>query len=706
VNISKALALGVCLMGLCAAARTTIAGTLIVNAGDDLQAAIDAAQPGDTILLQPGATFTGDFVLPAKGGSSYITIRSAADDSLLPGPGARMTPAFAGQLPKIRADRGPALATATGATYWRLQFLELLPVPGSLTANLLELGNTGGAQFAMSMVAAHLVVDRCYIHGDAVQGHRRGIALNSADTQVVNSYFSDFKGVHQDTQAIAGWNGPGPFLIENNYIEAAAENIMFGGGDPSIHGLVPGDITIRRNLITKPPEWRSQSWTVKNLIELKNAERVLIDGNVIENSWAAGQSGAAVMMTPRNQEGTAPWSAVRHIVVQNNIIRHVGYGFNIAGYDDNNISQQTEDIVIRNNLLYDVSTAYGGSDNPAPAVFAVIGSGSQTVRLDHNTVDNDGGSTIVLYGGYSPTGPLMWGLAFTNNLLRHNTYGLFGDATSSGMVALAAYAPDAFVVRNTFADGPQARYPGGNDFPSLSEWLQDFVDVGGQDYRLRSSSTSKGSGTDGKDLGVDFFELAAAQSNDGTATEPIPATRPPAPDASPAPPSDPVSASASAPSAPHNGAAASLPGLIEAENYDDGGEGAAYHDSDLTNIGGHYRSEDVDIAPAIDQGDGYAVGYLTAGEWLAYSVDVQQSGTYTFDFRVAAAGPGGTFHVEANGVNITGPLTIPDTGGWQNWTTITADGVALSAGPQRFIAVMDTNGPTGVFGNINWINAR
>jgi hypothetical protein len=493
---------------------------LIVNAGDDLQAALNAAQPGDTILLQPDATFTGSFVLPAKGGSSYITIRSAADDSLLPGPGARISPAFAGQLPKIQADKGPALATEPGATHWRLQFLELLPAPGALTANLVELGTTGDAQSAWSMVAAHFIVDRCYIHGDVVEGQRRGIALNSADTQVVNSYFSDFKGVQQDTQALAGWNGPGPFVIENNYIEAAGENIQFGGDDPNIQDLVPGDITIRRNLITKPMEWRWQSWTVKNLIELKNAERVLIDGNVIENTWAAGQTGAAIVMTPRNQQGTAPWSAVRHIVVQNNIIRHVGYGFNIAGYDDSNVSQQTEHIVIRNNLIYDVSTAYGSWDNPAPAMFAVIGAGAQTVRLDHNTVDNDGGSTIVLYAGYSPTGPLMWGFAFTNNLLRHNTYGLFGDATSSGSVALAAYAPDALVVRNTFADGSQEQYPNGNEFPSLWQWWQDFVDVSGQDYRLHWWSTSKSSGTDGKDLGVDFDELAAAQGHDGTATTP------------------------------------------------------------------------------------------------------------------------------------------------------------------------------------------
>ena len=85
----------------------------------------------------------------------------------------------------------------------------------------------------------HLVIDRCYLHGDAGFGQRRGLALNSANTQIVNSHFSDFKGVNQDTQAIAGWNGPGPFLIENNYLEAAAENIMFGGTDPNIPNLVP-----------------------------------------------------------------------------------------------------------------------------------------------------------------------------------------------------------------------------------------------------------------------------------------------------------------------------------------------------------------------------------------------------------------------------------------------------------------------------------
>src|SRR3954470_5425719 len=107
------------------------AATLTVNAGGDLQAALNAAKPGDTILLQAGATFTGNFMLPAKNGSTYITIRSSAPDSSLPAAGERITPAYASQLPKIRGTSGggSAIQTAPGASYWRLLFLEFVRAP-------------------------------------------------------------------------------------------------------------------------------------------------------------------------------------------------------------------------------------------------------------------------------------------------------------------------------------------------------------------------------------------------------------------------------------------------------------------------------------------------------------------------------------------------------------------------------------------------
>src|SRR5262249_10190870 len=153
---------------------------------------------------------------------------SSAADSGLPVPGARMSPVFAPLLPKIRSTTaGPAMRTASGASYWRLQFLEFLPTSATSSASLLEFGAPGSSQSTLASVPHHLTIDRCYLHGDAGYGQRRGLALNSAESTISGSFFADFKQANQDTQAIMGWNGPGPFLIENNYIEAAAENVMF-----------------------------------------------------------------------------------------------------------------------------------------------------------------------------------------------------------------------------------------------------------------------------------------------------------------------------------------------------------------------------------------------------------------------------------------------------------------------------------------------
>lgn len=167
------------------------------------------------------------------------------------------------------------------------------------------LGDGSGAQSSASQIPHDLAVDRVYRHGDAAKGQKRGIALNSASTTITNSYIADIKAVGQDSQAIGGWNGSAPFTITNNYLEGAGENLMFGGGDPSVPGLVPSDITIADNHFAKQPSWRMENWVVKNLIELKNARRVQIVRNTFEYSWQGGQSGYAVVFTVRNQDATA-----------------------------------------------------------------------------------------------------------------------------------------------------------------------------------------------------------------------------------------------------------------------------------------------------------------------------------------------------------------------------------------------------------------
>lgn len=676
----------------CVAAAPAGAATLTVNAGGNLQAAIDAAQPGDVIELQPGAVFTGNYKLTAKGGTTYITIRTGG--STLPPAGTRMTPTYAPLLAKIRSNQnGPALRAGAGANYWRLQWLELSPSVSTSSANLVELGGTGTSQDTLSEVPHHLIIDRCYLHGDASYGQRRGLALNSGDTQVINSYFADFKQVLQDTQAIAGWNGPGPYLIENNYIEGAAENILFGGNDPQIQDLVPSNITIRRNYISKPLKWRSESWTIKNLIELKNAQDVLVEGNTIENNWNAGQEGYSIIFTPRNQSGTAPWSIVKNVTIQNNVIRHVAAVFNVSGYDDEGISQQTQHIIIRNNLMYDVSTSYTNSSTPGPGRLAIIGNGPKDITFDHNTVDNNGSSTIFLYAGKAPTGTQIYQFVLTNNLLRDNQYGVFGDKVGEGNVAFAAYTPGAIVLQNTFAGGDGRTYPTGNDFPPLNQWLADFVSVGNADYRLVSTSISKNVGTDGKDLGVDFATLDGAMS--GTTA---PSTADPTSSAG--------TPSPSTGSAPYGGTASALPGTVQVENYDTGGSLVAYYDTTSANSGGAYRDNNVDIEATTDTGGGYNVGWTKATEWLQYTVNVAASGTYSVDLRVASNGSGGTFHIAVDGVDKTGSLTVPNTGGWQTWKTITRTGVSLPSGIHLMRLVMDGGGATGGIGNFNWVQVR
>ena len=684
----------ICPVGLCVTfglliAEISSAATIAVAAGGNLQAALDAANPGDTITIAAGATFNGPFKLPVKSGTGVITIRTSAPDSSLPAAGQRIDPSYSKFLPKIRSTTaGPAMKTSPGTANWRLLFLEFLPSSSTSSANLVEFGGAGINQSTLASVPQHLVMDRCYLHGDPSFGQRRGLALNSGDTQVVNSYFADFKAVQQDTQAIASWNGPGPYVIENNYIEGAAENILFGGTDPNIPNLIATNIAIRRNRITKPLAWMTQSWTVKNLIEFKNAQDVVVEGNIIENNWAAGQQGYSILFTPRNQSGTAPWSVVKNITIRSNIIRHVSAVFNISGWDNLAKTQQTQNIDIINNLVYDVSTAYHAPNQVANGWFAVMGAGPRDITIEHNTVDNAGTIIIMMYAGTVPAGATTATLGFVlkNNLFRDNKYGLFGANIGEGAVELATYCPNAIVLGNTFAGSDPKQYPTGNDFPTIAQWLADFVSVPTANYQLLSTSLSNNAATDGTDIGVNVATLNAALAGAST----------------PPPPPPPSSGG----STPYGGTPAALPGTVQFENYDTGGSDVAYHDTTSGNAGGVYRSNSVDIQATTDTGGGYNVGWVVAGEWLNYTVSIAAAGTYSLDLRVASNGAGGTFHVAVDGVDKTGPITVPGTGGWQVWKTITKTGVSLPAGQHVLRFVMDANGATGAIGNLNWFAVR
>ena len=144
-----------------------------------------------------------------------------------------------------------------------------------------------------------------------------------------------------------------------------------------------------------------------------------------------------------------------------------------------------------------------------------------------------------------------------------------------------------------------------------------------------------------------------------------------------------------------------LPGDLLAVNFKAGGEGVGYRDSDASNNGGVFRvSEAVDIGPCAEPDVEFSVGWTGAGEWIAYDVDVAAAGRFEVAARVANLGPGGVIHLEQDGQALGEPATVPDTGAWQAWQTVSLGTVELSAGLQELRLVMAEGGPGGAVGNV------
>ncbi len=349
-----------------------------VAAGGDLQSAIDAAGCGTVLKLEAGATFTGTFIMRDKGdcGGRWIVLPSSKE-SQLPSSGTRVNLAHAGLMPKITNFYAtePVIRTESSANHYRLVGLEIASSntnPSYSHYNMIYLGNESAT--TEDRLPHHIYIDRCYIHGTPTGGVRRGVTPNGNAMAVVDSYISDIHELGYDSQAICGWDGSGPFKIVNNHLEGSGENVMFGGAKGTVPNLIGSDIEFRRNYIYKPLTWKvgdpsyaGTPWTVKNLFELKNAQRILMEGNIFENNWAHAQSGTAIVLTPRSAD-VWPNAVVNDVTFRNNIVRHSGMGIGFSGADDYDHSKyplgsviQQNRLLIENNVWEDLGAKWGGS---------------------------------------------------------------------------------------------------------------------------------------------------------------------------------------------------------------------------------------------------------------------------------------------------------------------------------------------------------
>jgi hypothetical protein len=343
----------------------------------------------------------------------------------------------------------------------------------------------GSHASSADQLPSNIIIDRCYVHGKASNNVQRDILLNGSSLAVVDSYISEGHWVGADAQAVGTWNGSGPLKITNNFLEGSGENMLIGGA-VALPNLIPSDIEVRSNYFYKPLAWRTTDpsyagipWTVKNLFELKNAQRVIVDGNVMEDDWTMAQTGTAILLTPRAEYGNMPWAAVQDVSFTHNIVRHAAGAFNMLGID--NVDRTSVNVVrlhrvlVRDNLLLDISKA----NWVGFGVLFQFSSAPDSITIDHNTGFSDDFVAAA-------SGNALSNFVFTNNIVQHGQMGFFGSGTGEGNPALARYAPSAVFSSNVIVGANPKLYPPGNVFPTSIPALQfvNFGSMNATDYAL------------------------------------------------------------------------------------------------------------------------------------------------------------------------------------------------------------------------------
>ena len=546
-------------------ADTPAPGSIIsVNAGDDLQAALNRAQCGNTIQLQAGATFTGRFKFPARNcdSSNWIIVRTSSPDTALPAEGRRVTPCYAGVaslvgrpsyacnnprnvLARLMGSSVGPVDFLDGANHYRLIGLEITrPEAGKGAPTLMSVARGGSASY--------IVLDRSWVHGTTQDETQVGFNLSGANhVAVVDSYFSDFHctsrtGSCTEAHAVSGGTGnaqDGPYKIQDNFLEASSQAVLFGG---AASAFTPTDITIRFNHFFKPWQWMAghvpfqggasgDPFIVRHHLEFKNAVRVLVENNLMENVWGGfAEAGYAVLLTPKNQhtksgDNICPVCQVTDVTIRYAHIIHAGGGIAMAtALSGNKLGGGAPALAgarfsIHDVVIDDISKKYIGGARLFSVSNGWLNNPLNTVTINHVTGFQDtDGSALSL--GNQMSNPQMYGFVFTNNIVttgRYPVWNVGGGKTSCAFSGTPAQKLANCFTTYTFTNNaivaapahyPPSSWPAGNFFSSNMDQV-DFVQCNngdGGDYQLQPGSPYKNMGTDGKDLGADIAGLNQA----------------------------------------------------------------------------------------------------------------------------------------------------------------------------------------------------
>jgi hypothetical protein len=404
-------------------------GTVVnVPAGSSLQAAVDAAAPGTTLVLEDGV-FTQGKLRVAK---QRVTLTCKN-----PPPPGRATENAPVTI-HGNADAAVEVGEGTDVTFVGVGF-----------AN----DNADGDLVNVTIPAKNTTFDRITGLGDPAHGQRRAIRLHGTGIRVLKSHCDHIFAFGRDTCVLGGWDGGRDIVIDDCYLCGGAETIMFGGGDSASADRIPQNIEITNSVLTKRREWYDMGVQIKNAFELKSALNVHMADCLLEYAGISeGQGAYLILVTPRNQDGNAPWSTVKHVLIERVHGRIGGGGLLILGTDNNHPSDPIDDITFRNVAFTDLDPqgVTGGTGRGVCFDHAPHG-----VTLDAITVDGKNMGSL----GYFPNTPTQpTALTLTNWKYCSTKYGWKIDNGGLDMPPasknIKALMPD--LVYNVTANDPGA----------------------------------------------------------------------------------------------------------------------------------------------------------------------------------------------------------------------------------------------------------
>lgn len=542
-------------------ANTPSPGSVVaVPAGGNLQAVYNALVCGQTLSLAHGATWTGPFKFTPKNcpNTQWITITS---DGTLPKAETRISPAALPQMATI-SMKPNAQANDVSGDHIRFIGIAWMKQPGGPLVDL------------VTMVGANnIIFDRNYAHGNPGEEVRRFVTLSdSTYAAVVDSWIDEMHciavtGTCVDAQAVAAGassTADGVWKIVNNTLSASAETIIFGGATAT---TTPCDIEIRNNYMFKPLSWNPSDpsfvppkYIVKNLFELKNVCRLLLEGNVLKNTWGGfSQNGSAILITPKNQEtpkplpgdeGQCPLCFVSDITMRYNYISTTGVALQVADgpnghgqYSAGGHNYSIHDMVF-DNLQYatcyacgfnlnEVGSGYLTANPPPPAeVLYSVTFNHLTFITASDWPGRSGGSNFQEYGALTLNGPptanttntpQIKDVVFENSLFHGGTVGMYpssgGGITEDCAVPgpsprknLAQMVEACWIGESLFSGNAVIGYTGALPWPAgnmfTASWatagLVNYNNGNGGNYALKLTSPFKNKALDKKDPGANI----------------------------------------------------------------------------------------------------------------------------------------------------------------------------------------------------------